>query len=214
MPDVLRDAFGSKKFLVFLVGALVAVGNKVAGHFGYELDPDTVTQLVGIAAAYIVGQGIADHGKEAAKVTAAAAAAPTPNSQAGFVRWPLMIAMAVVLALASAFATGCTHSDRADTIHATLIAVDAARDGFVAYDAKEQQSIVDSATSADDAHAKLAAYRAARDKATGPAGLLTTAYRAIAAAAMANDTTSLDAMTTAANQLFDAFKPYLPGGSK
>lgn len=111
MPDVLRDAFGSKKFLVFLATVIVAVGNKLAGHFGYELDPDTVNQFIAIAGAYIVGQGIADHGKEAAKVVADAARTPPPMSlpagldsgaaiQAkrfgGFVRLPVLLAFAAV----------------------------------------------------------------------------------------------------------------------
>jgi hypothetical protein len=138
--------------------------------------------------------------------------AVTTSSQAGFVRLPLLIAITLVLAVAGVFASGCTNNDRRDTIHATLVTVDAARDGFLAYDQAHQAEIVQTAIGADDARAKLAAYRADRDRATGPAGLLTTAYRAIAAAATANDAASLTAMTNAAIQLESALKPYVGGG--
>lgn len=70
MPDVVREAFASKKFLVFLATVVIAGGNKLVAHFGYEMDPALVNQIVGIAAAYIVGQGIADHGKAAAEINA------------------------------------------------------------------------------------------------------------------------------------------------
>lgn len=72
MKPVLLDLFTSKKFLAFAATVIVVIGNKICGHFGYELDPSQVQLIVGSGAAYVVGQGIADHGKEAAKVIAAA----------------------------------------------------------------------------------------------------------------------------------------------
>jgi len=69
MLEAIKALLGSKKFLVMLAGVIVAILAKV----GVPIDPDLVNQVVGLAAAYIVGQGIADHGKEAAKVTAGGA---------------------------------------------------------------------------------------------------------------------------------------------
>lgn len=142
--------------------------------------------------------------RSSVKNTAAVAA-----SAPGFASLRMMVVLAVLAIGALTFAPACTHNDRTDTISATLLTVDAARDGLVAYDAKEQLALVGSAASRDDATTKLAAYRNARDAATGPAGLLATAYRGIAAAATANDATSLAAMQTAVAQFLAAVTPYL-----
>lgn len=60
----------SKKVRALVVGllllALVPLGKKV----GVELDEAAVDKALMLLGSYIVGQGIADHGKEAAKVTA------------------------------------------------------------------------------------------------------------------------------------------------
>lgn len=69
MPDVLRTALASKKFLAFLVTLVVVVGNAILKRFGLELDNEQVALIVGAGAAYILAQGVADHGKEAAKAT-------------------------------------------------------------------------------------------------------------------------------------------------
>lgn len=65
---VLKDLFSSKKFLVMLAAIVMAAASKL----GLALDPELVNQILALAGAFIVGQGIADHGKEAAKVNAAA----------------------------------------------------------------------------------------------------------------------------------------------
>lgn len=72
---VLKDMFSSKKFLVMLAGIIVMAADKL----GLNLDPDFVNKLLGLMAMYILGQGIADHGKEKAKVEAAAAS-PTVST--------------------------------------------------------------------------------------------------------------------------------------
>jgi hypothetical protein len=69
--NVVKDMLASKKFIAVLVTIAVWVG----GRFGFEVDELTLTPVFAALAAYILGQGIADHGKEAAKITAAAAAA-------------------------------------------------------------------------------------------------------------------------------------------
>ena len=107
----------------------------------------------------------------------------------------------------------CTHNDRADTIRASLIAVDAARDGLLVYDREHQPSLVAGAVSGDDARAKLLAYRATRDCATCPAGLIDSAFHAIAAAAAANDAKSLADMQAVIAQAVAAVKPLI-GGAK
>ena len=59
------QAFTSKKFIIaLLTGILVAVNDAL----GMPLTPDTITMIAGIAATYILGQGVADVGKEKAKV--------------------------------------------------------------------------------------------------------------------------------------------------
>jgi hypothetical protein len=58
----LLDMLQSKKFIAALVALLVALGAKA----GLKLDTDLVMMLVSPLWLYILGQGIADHGKEAA----------------------------------------------------------------------------------------------------------------------------------------------------
>lgn len=70
MMEALRGLFGSKKFLGAIVGVIVALG----ARYGLNLDPEIVALIVGLFAAAIIGQGVADHGKEAAKINAAAPA--------------------------------------------------------------------------------------------------------------------------------------------
>lgn len=65
---MLKDLFSSKKFLVMLSGVIVFVSARLS----HALDPADVDRLLALVASYIVGQGIADHGKEAAKISNAA----------------------------------------------------------------------------------------------------------------------------------------------
>lgn len=65
MPQVIRDLLASKKFLVSLVGVLVWALAKV----GFSVDSDALLLVLSPFYAYVLAQGIADHGKEAAKVT-------------------------------------------------------------------------------------------------------------------------------------------------
>lgn len=66
MITALRALFASKKFLTAIVATLVAIG----ARYGLQLDPDLVMLIVGTFAAVIVGQGLQDQGKEAAKINA------------------------------------------------------------------------------------------------------------------------------------------------
>lgn len=60
----IKEAITSKKFIAAVAGILVAL----AARRGLNLDPDSVQNVIYVIVAYLVGQGIADHGKEAAKV--------------------------------------------------------------------------------------------------------------------------------------------------
>lgn len=62
---IMIELFKSKKFLAALAGAAVVVLNKA---IGLELPEADVLKILGVIASYIVGQGIADHGKEKAKI--------------------------------------------------------------------------------------------------------------------------------------------------
>jgi acid phosphatase family membrane protein YuiD len=68
---VLKDLLSSKKF----VAMLVAIAVFVAGRFGLDVDPATLDHVFAALLVFIGAQGIADHGKEAAKINGAMAMA-------------------------------------------------------------------------------------------------------------------------------------------
>ena len=61
---VLLELLSSKKAVATLAGVLVAIAAKV----GIGLEPDAVAAIVSPILAYILGLGIADHGKEAERL--------------------------------------------------------------------------------------------------------------------------------------------------
>lgn len=58
----------SKKLIVAILTAVAIVIND---HFGKPLSEDTINQMIAVVAAYVIGQGIADSGKEKAKIEVA-----------------------------------------------------------------------------------------------------------------------------------------------
>ena len=74
MGQAIAELFSSKKFLMMLIGVIVWF----AGRYGINLDPNTLYPPLALIAAAIFGQAIADHGKSAALVNAAAAAQAPP----------------------------------------------------------------------------------------------------------------------------------------
>ena len=58
----MKDAFASKKFLATVLGAVVVALGSVFG-----LSEDQTAKVAGMVGAYILGQGLADQGKEKAK---------------------------------------------------------------------------------------------------------------------------------------------------
>lgn len=65
--EVLRKLFSSQKFIVLLVSVIGVLITKI---FKVQVDPATITEFVILIGGYLVGQGIADQGKSAAKVVA------------------------------------------------------------------------------------------------------------------------------------------------
>lgn len=63
MMDIIKSLLSSKKFLAMIVGLIVTL----VGKIGWDIPEETVSKLVGLVASYVVGQGIADFGKEAEK---------------------------------------------------------------------------------------------------------------------------------------------------
>lgn len=100
----------------------------------------------------------------------------------------------IVLALVFA----CGASAREKTIKTTYVAVNAAATGFVAFDKKHQLDVVAQAKDRATAEAELAAWRA---KQADVERAVSAAFRAIAAAAIANDDPSVAGMLQAATVL-------------
>ncbi len=63
--NVWKDMFGSKKFQAALATVVAMVCNSA---FEWNVSQETLLPILGIIAVYIVGQGVADIGKEKAKV--------------------------------------------------------------------------------------------------------------------------------------------------
>lgn len=61
------DFLSSKKAMAMGSALLVAA----AARFGFHLDGATIITFLASVSAYVLGQGVADHGKEAALITAA-----------------------------------------------------------------------------------------------------------------------------------------------
>jgi hypothetical protein len=64
MWKLFAEILTSKKALATVAGLIVAGSAK----YGFGLDEATVVEILGSVAAYVIGQGIADNGKEAAKI--------------------------------------------------------------------------------------------------------------------------------------------------
>lgn len=65
MKKAVAELFSSKKFLVMITAILAYALARV----GWDVDPKQIDTIMQVVAGYLVGQGIADHGKEAAKIS-------------------------------------------------------------------------------------------------------------------------------------------------
>ena len=66
MWKAIKQILGSKKALVAILSAAVWIG----GRFGLDLDIEELLPAVAPLWAYVIGQGVADVGKERAKIEA------------------------------------------------------------------------------------------------------------------------------------------------
>lgn len=78
MKATLLDLFTSKKFLA----AMTAIIVYAAGRLGLNIDPTVLDHIWQALLIYVGAQGVADLGKGAAQVTAAAGAAPAASTAA------------------------------------------------------------------------------------------------------------------------------------
>ena len=70
----IKSLFSSKKFVV-MASSVVAY---TASRAGLDVSQEAANTAMGVVGAYLVGQGIADHGKEAQKVRAQTPWPPIP----------------------------------------------------------------------------------------------------------------------------------------
>ena len=78
IKDVLKELLTSKKALALLAAAIVWG----LAQAGIVATPTDILPLLGVISAYLVGQGIADKGKEAVKELAKAQAGKPSGSEA------------------------------------------------------------------------------------------------------------------------------------
>jgi hypothetical protein len=112
----------------------------------------------------------------------------------------------VMLCLGASVTSACTADQRRDTLRASLTGVNAARDGFVAWDASHQQQLVAEATTLGAGEEALKSYRASREKVRDGFVL---AYQALAVAATQTDDPSLQAALARAGDLIAAVKAFM-----
>ncbi len=113
----------------------------------------------------------------------------------------------VLLALAAA----CGPNAKQQALKYSLTGLNAARDGFVVYDANHQQKIVDDATSLDQGKQALADYRAKREKVLQS---FTVAYSALAVAALDPSAEMLVEALSAATEVYKLIKTFTGGAVK
>lgn len=121
--------------------------------------------------------------------------------------WLFVSAFLVMLVLSPA----CSGHQRTKTLSAALSAVNAARDGFLAWDKQHQLELVKAGASRDEIDKALADYHGKREPVVAAFEVV---YRAIAVAATQSDGPSLSAALEKAKQLHEALIALgMPGGS-
>jgi hypothetical protein len=114
-----------------------------------------------------------------------------------------------LLLFACTLGASCDKSQRQDTLRASLITVNAARDGFTVWDVEHQQRLVEDAVDRETAIKAVTEYRTTTQKPIVDG--FTVAYRALAVAATQTDEPSLKAALIAATELVDAVKRLTQG---
>ena len=64
MKDALKGMAGSKKALAMIAGLIASL----AGKYGLDIPTEELTVVLSPVLAYILGQGVADAGKEKARI--------------------------------------------------------------------------------------------------------------------------------------------------
>jgi hypothetical protein len=106
----------------------------------------------------------------------------------------------IALALQS---VGCSASSRQRAIKSTLVAVDAARDGFTVWDERTQDAIVEAAQTKIDGREMLLAHR---EKRTPIVLGFNAVYRALALAALDPEEANVAIAATLAADLYETIK--------
>lgn len=75
MKQAIADLLSSKKGIVFVTSAIIVLTKPLLAKLGYEIDETTLIEFLTISGGYLIAQGVTDHGKEAAAITADAALA-------------------------------------------------------------------------------------------------------------------------------------------
>lgn len=108
--DTIGELAGSKKFLVLLSSVITWV----ALRLGWHVDQTTINYYLGLVAAFLVAQGVADHGKGKAEVEAKAIAAARAAGErtpgAGFIGSKLLLVLGLIGAIGAVTMTGCPHA--------------------------------------------------------------------------------------------------------
>lgn len=110
--------------------------------------------------------------------------------------------------LALAVATGCGASQRTKTIQASVLTVNAARDGWFAWDRAHEHQIVENAKTREEVELELAAYR---NKSAVIYASFEIVYQGLKVAAKQTDEPSLSAALVTVVQLIESIKK-LTGG--
>lgn len=117
-----------------------------------------------------------------------------------------------LLLFACTLGAACSKSQRQDTLRASLVTVNAARDGFTTWDVEHQQHLVEVAVDRETAVKAVSEYRAATQKPIVDG--FTVAYRALAVAATQTDEPSLKAAIVSVTELVDAVRTLTQSRSK
>lgn len=102
--------------------------------------------------------------------------------------------MRILILVASVALAACGASARMHAILTAMVTVDAARDGFLAYDAAHEQDLKNAAKSEAEGHAALGAWREKSDQVLR---LITAALGSIKVAATLDDDASVSSMLKA-----------------
>lgn len=119
------------------------------------------------------------------------------------------LALALNLLLMLLMLATCSPAQRSKWIDLTASSLDTSSKIFVEYDLKKKNSIVDEAKTEVEARTELDHYYRRRQRVVE---LFVIAYRALATAAILNDSQSIEAMLAAFNQLEPMLKVFLEGG--